>query len=128
MFVASRRRAGWRRMHPIAGAFLVSSWLSITAVVPAQAQVTDQTTANTNEAIPAPSPSIFPSPTATSQTCMFGCSSQSQACQNTCIPTSAGTTVIPSITVVGTTTSPQTCQSNCSIQLQTCQRNCNLGP
>ena len=124
MTVVSRRRIGFHRMYAAAGASLVFSWL---LVLPAQAQVTDQTTAGT-QAITAPTPSIFPPPSASSQTCLFACGSQVQACQSTCISTSAGTTVLPSITTVGTTSNPQACQSNCSTQLQTCQRNCNLGP
>jgi len=126
MSVVSRRQTGPCRMYPAAVAFLALSWLAFAAAAPAQAQTTDQTT--TNPAIPAPAPSIFPAPTASSQTCLFGCTTQLQACQSTCIPTSAGTTVIPSITNVGTTSSPQTCQTNCSTQQQACQRNCNLGP
>jgi len=93
----------------------------------AQAQTADQSTLGT-EAIPAPTPGIFPRSTATSQTCMFGCSTQLQMCQNTCISTINGTTVVPSLTTAGVTSNPTTCQTNCSTQLQTCQRNCNLGP
>ncbi len=125
MSVVPRRRPGLRPMRLAAGA-LALSWLAIAAALPAQAQALDQPA--TNETIPAPTSSIFPTPTSSSQTCMFGCSTQVQACQNTCISTAAGTTVIPSISTVGTTSNPSTCQSNCSIQLLTCQRNCTLGP
>lgn len=126
MTVVSRRRAGLRRMR-LAGAVLALSLCAIAGALPAHAQAIDQTTAGT-QAIPAPTPSIFPTPTPSSQTCLFGCTSQSQACQNTCVVTSGGTTVIPSITIVGTTTSPLACTANCSTQLTACQRNCNLGP
>ena len=126
MSVVPRRGAGLCQIRLIAGALIALSWLVIPAVLPAQAQTTDETT---NPAILAPSPSIFPAPTAGSQTCAFGCNTQLQSCQNTCISTGNGTTVIPSITTVGTTTNPQACQSNCSAQAQTCQRNCTLvGP
>jgi hypothetical protein len=126
MSVVPRRRAGLYQIRLIAGALLALSWFAIPAALPAHAQATDDTT---NAAIPAPSPSIFPAATASSQTCGFGCNSQLQSCQNTCISTGAGNTVIPSITTVGTTTNPQACQSNCSAQQQACQRNCNLvGP
>jgi hypothetical protein len=107
-----------------AGALLTFAW--IFAALPAHGQTAGQT--NTNAAISAPTPSIFPAQSATSRTCNFGCTAQVQACQNTCITTSAGTTVIPSVSTVGTTSNPQTCQSNCTTQLTACQRNCNLGP
>jgi len=126
MSVVSRRRSGLRRMCPTAGVLLALSWFAISPL-PAHAQAIDQTTAGT-QATSAPTPSIFPTPTPSSQTCLFGCTSQVQACQNTCVVTSAGTTVIPSMTIVGTTSNPQACQSNCSTQLTACQRNCNLGP
>jgi hypothetical protein len=121
MSVVPRRRAD---LHA-AGTLLALAWLAIAAALSAHAQTADQ---NTTPAISAPTPSIFPTQSATSRTCNFGCTSQLQACQNTCISTSAGTTVIPSVTTVGATSNPQACQSNCSAQLQTCQRNCNLGP
>ena len=123
MSVIPRRRAGYHT----AGTLLALAWLATVAALPAQAQTTDQTT-TTTPAISAPTPSIFPTQSSSSRTCNFGCTSQFQACQGTCISTSAGTTVIPSITSVGTTTSPGACQTNCSTQLGTCQRNCNLGP
>lgn len=126
MSVVPRRRAGLYQMRLIAGVLLGLSWLAI-AAMPARAQAVDDTTAGT-QAIPPPTSSIFPAASASSQTCSFGCNGQLLSCQNTCISTSAGTTVIPSITSVGTTSSPQACQSNCSAQAATCQRNCTLGP
>ncbi len=93
------------------------------------AQAADQSTTTTNQTVTP----IFPTQTTSSQTCMFGCSSQMSACQSTCIGTptvtAAGTTlttVMPSITTAGTATTPTQCQSNCSTQLQTCQRGCSL--
>ncbi|HEY1545471.1 MAG TPA: hypothetical protein VGG01_23970 [Xanthobacteraceae bacterium] len=121
MSVVPRRRAGLRTVG-----VLLALWLPVLAGLPAQAQTADQT--NTNATIQAPTSSIFPAQSTTSRTCNFGCTSQVQACQNTCITTSTGTTVIPSVTTVGSTTNPQTCQTNCTTQLTTCQRNCNLGP
>lgn len=126
MSVVPRRRVALRRMRLAAGALLALSWLAFASALPAHAQATDQPT--TDESTTTPAPTIFPTPTASSQTCMFGCSSQVQACQNTCISTASGTTVMPSISTVGTTSNPQTCQTNCSTQLQTCQRNCTQGP
>lgn len=128
MSVVRRCLTGVRRAHFAARVVLSLSLLALAGAFPAQAQTTNQTTTGPNAAIPAPTPSIFPTPTASSQTCIFGCNSQLLACQGTCISTSTGATVIPSMTTVGTTTSPTACQSNCSAQLQTCQRNCNLGP
>jgi hypothetical protein len=83
------------------------------------AQATDQTTTTTPGVTPVP-------PNSTSATCLSGCSTQSLACQNTCIATINGTTVIPSMTTVGVTTSPNQCAANCSTQLQQCQRSCAL--
>jgi hypothetical protein len=126
MFVVPRRRADLRRADlPTVGTLLTLAWLATATALPAHAQTADQTT---TPAISTPAQSIFPAQSASSRTCNFGCTSQFQACQNTCISTSAGTTVIPSITSVGTTTSPGACQTNCGTQLGTCQRNCNLGP
>ena len=83
------------------------------------AQATDTTTPT--------APSVTPViPNSTSATCQSGCNTQSTMCQNTCISTINGTTVIPSITSVGVTTSPNQCVANCSSQLQQCQRNCAL--
>jgi len=128
MSVVPRRRADLHRTDiRTAGTLLALAWLATATALPAHAQTADQTT-TTTPAISAPTPSIFPTQSASSRTCNFGCTSQFQACQNTCISTSAGTTVIPSITSVGTTTNPGTCQTNCGTQLGTCQRNCNLGP
>ncbi len=128
MSVVRRCLTGASRTRLAARIVLSLSLPALAGVFPAQAQTTNQTTTGTNAAIPAPTPSIFPTPTASSQTCLFGCNSQLQACQSTCISTITGATVMPSMTTVGTTTSPTACQSNCSAQLQTCQRNCNLGP
>ena len=127
MSVVSRHLIGCRRLRLAAGIALALSVLL--AGGSASAQATDQSTAGTQEANPAPTTNIFPSATATSQTCLFGCSTQLQSCQNTCISTITGTTVVPSMTTVGTTSSPQACQSNCSSQQLQCSRNCtNLGP
>jgi|HubBroStandDraft_6_1064221.scaffolds.fasta_scaffold292412_1 hypothetical protein len=128
MSTVPRRRTALRRLRLAAGAALVLALPAIAAFAPAKAQTTDQTTAGTDEANPAPAPSIFPTPTASSQTCMFGCSTQVQSCQNTCISTINGTTLIPSMTTAGTTSNPNTCQTNCTTQLTSCQRNCNQGP
>ena len=128
MSIVRRRRAGSSHPRLAASAVLALSLLAIAMPYPAQAQTTNQNTTGNNAAILAPSPSIFPTPTASSRTCQFGCTSQLQACQNSCISTINGTTIIPSMTTAGTTSSPTACQSNCSSQLQTCQRNCNLGP
>jgi hypothetical protein len=126
MSVVSRRHIGFRRLRLAAGIALALPVLM--AGTTAWAQTTDQTTAGT-DVIPAPSPSIFPTTTATSQTCLFGCGNQLQACQNTCTITITGATVIPSMTTVGTTSNPTTCQTNCSSQQTQCSRNCaNLGP
>jgi hypothetical protein len=82
------------------------------------AQATDQITTT---------PSVTPvTPNSTSATCLSGCSTQSLSCQNTCIATINGTTVIPSMTTVGVTTNPNQCSANCSSQLQQCQRSCAL--
>jgi hypothetical protein len=82
------------------------------------AQATDTTTAT---------PSVTPvAPNSTSATCLSGCSTQSQSCQNTCMSTINGTTVIPSMTTVGVTTNPNQCAVNCSTQQQQCQRSCAL--
>jgi hypothetical protein len=70
--------------------------------------------------------STLPSTSSSSATCLSGCSSQSFNCQNTCIATITGFTVVPSITVLGTTSNPSQCQQNCSIQQQVCQSNCSL--
>jgi hypothetical protein len=120
-----RRGAG---PEHVAARVALLSLLVLATFGPARAQTADQPTVGTDEAIPAPAPSIFPRATATSQTCMFGCSTQLQTCQNTCTATINGTTVIPSLTTAGVTSNPTTCQTNCSTQLTTCQRNCNLGP
>ncbi len=81
-----------------------------------------QATGQTNTTTP-----ITPvTPNSTSATCLSGCSTQSLSCQNTCIATVNGTTVIPSVTTVGVTTDPNRCVSNCSSQQQQCQRNCAL--
>jgi hypothetical protein len=126
MSVVSRRQHRFSRITLAVGiALLLPAMIGCGA---AFAQTTDQTTAGTDEAIPAPAPSIFPQATASSQTCLFGCSTQLQACQNTCISTITGATVIPSMTTAGTTSNPTTCQTNCSTQQTACQRNCNLGP
>ena len=80
---------------------------------------------------PAPTTSTVraPTPTALTQTCLFGCSNQFTACQNTCLASAAtGTTVSPSPTILGVRTNQNTCHTNCSSQQLTCQRNCNLGP
>jgi hypothetical protein len=61
-----------------------------------------------------------------SATCLSGCSTQSLSCQNTCIATVNGTTVIPSVTTAGVATSPNQCLVNCSAQQQQCQRGCAL--
>jgi len=127
MSVVLRRQSGLRRLRSAAGALLAFSWLAVAAALPAHAQAIDQSTAGT-QATSAPTSTIFPPQSPSSRTCNFGCTAQLQACQNTCITTSAGTTVIPSVSTVGTTSNPQTCQSNCTIQQATCQRNCNLGP
>ena len=72
-------------------------------------------------------PSVTPvTPNSTSATCMSGCSSQSLNCQNTCIATINGTTVVPSMTTVGVTTDPNRCQANCATQQTQCQRSCAL--
>jgi hypothetical protein len=127
MSVVSRRQTRFRRLRLVAGIALGLSALGSGGT--GWAQTADQTTVGTNEAIPAPAPSIFPSTTATAQTCLFGCSNQLQACQNTCISTITGATVFPSMTTAGTTSNPMTCQSNCSSQQTQCTRNCvNLGP
>src|SRR5262249_50763251 len=64
------------------------------APAPAHAQATS-TPAQT--AAPTTSTVSTPRPTALTQTCLFGCSSQFTACQNTCLASVAtGTTVIPS--------------------------------
>lgn len=82
------------------------------------AQAADQTSTT---------PSVTPvTPNSTSATCLSGCSTQSLACQNTCIATINGTTVIPSMTTVGVTTNPNQCATNCSSQAQQCQRACAL--
>ena len=81
------------------------------------AQAADQTTT---------SPSVTPvTPSSSSATCLSGRSTQSLSCQNTCIATINGTTVIPSVTTAGVATSPNQCQVNCSAQQQ-CQRGCAL--
>lgn len=86
-----------------------------------------QVTTNPATTTTAPSTPAPPSANSTtSATCLSGCSSQSFNCQNTCISTVTGATVVPSITTVGTTSSPGQCQQNCSTQLQACQRNCSL--
>jgi hypothetical protein len=126
MSVVSRRQIRFRRLRLAAGIAVALPVLMAGGA--AWAQAVDETTAGT-DVIPAPSPAIFPTTTATAQTCLFGCSSQLQACQNTCISTIIGTTVIPSLTTVGTTSNPSTCQTNCSSQQTQCSRNCiNLGP
>ena len=126
MSVVSRRRVRFRRPRLAAIALALPLLLACGA---ASAQTTDQSTAGTQQASPAPTTNIFPSATATSQTCLFACSTQLQNCQNTCISTINGTTVIPSMTTVGTTSSPSACQANCSSQQTQCSRNCtNLGP
>ena len=71
-----------------------------------------------------PAPSVTTG--ASSATCLSGCNSQSFNCQNTCISTINGTTVVPSVTIVGATTIPGQCQQNCSTQLQVCQQNCAM--
>jgi len=119
---------GLRLRHPRLAALLILSLATIAAFGPARAQTADQSTAGTDQAIAAPTPSIFPTPTASSRTCLFGCSNQLQACQNTCTSTINGTTVVPSMTTAGVTSSPTTCQTNCSSQMTACQRNCNMGP
>jgi len=81
------------------------------------AQAADQTTT---------SPSVTPVTPSSSATCLSGCSTQSLSCQNTCIATINGTTVIPSVTTAGVATSPNQCQVNCSAQQQQCQRGCAL--
>jgi hypothetical protein len=117
-----------RRLHLVAGFALALPAIMAGGAAWPQAAV-DQATAGTQEAIPPPAVSIFPSVTASSQTCLFGCSLQLQNCQNTCISTINGTTVVPSVTSVGTTSNPITCQNNCSSQQAFCSRNCNLvGP
>ena len=127
MSVVSRRQTRFRRLRLAVGIALALP--VVMACGTAWAQTTDQSTAGTQESIPAPAPSIFPSTTATAQTCLFGCSNQLQACQNTCISTITGATVFPSVTTAGTTSNPMTCQSNCSSQQTQCTRNCvNLGP
>jgi hypothetical protein len=65
-------------------------------------------------------------PANTSATCMSACSTQSLTCQNSCIATINGTTIIPSMTTVGVTTDPNKCSTNCNSQLTQCQRNCVL--
>jgi hypothetical protein len=87
----------------------------LSTVTPGLAQVT------------ATPPTVTPVvPSSTSATCMSGCTIQVQACQNTCISTINGTTVIPSVTTQGVATSPGQCVSNCSTQQQLCLRNCIL--
>jgi hypothetical protein len=82
------------------------------------AQATDQTTTTTT---------VTPvTPNSSSATCLFGCSSQQQNCQNNCFATINNTTIIPSVTTAGVTTNPNQCQSNCSAQSQQCQRGCAL--
>jgi hypothetical protein len=126
MSVVSRRHIRFRRLR--LSASIVLALPVLMAGGTGWAQTTDQTTAGT-DVIPAPTPSIFPTTTATSQTCLFGCSSQLQACQNTCTSTVFNTTVFPSMTTAGTTSNPSTCQANCSSQQTQCSRNCaNLGP
>jgi hypothetical protein len=72
-------------------------------------------------------PSVTPvTPNSSSATCLSGCSTQSLSCQNTCIATINGTTVVPSQTTVGMTTDPNRCQINCATQQTQCQRSCAL--
>jgi hypothetical protein len=65
-------------------------------------------------------------PNSSSATCLSRCSTQVLSCQNTCIGTINGTTVIPSVTTAGVATTPNQCQVNCSAQQQQCQRSCAL--
>ncbi len=81
------------------------------------AQATDQTSTT---------PGVTPvTPNGSSATCQSRCSTQVLSCQNTCIATINGTTVIPSVTTAGVATTPNQCQVNCSAQQQ-CQRSCAL--
>lgn len=91
----------------------------------AQNAATVPPTAGTQETT-APAVTTPVTPSSSSATCLGGCSSQQFNCQNTCIATINGTTVMPSITTQGTTSNPIQCQSNCSTQAAVCQRNCAL--